>query len=248
MAPPQELVKLSHAEDAFLAELIKGRKLSLEVSIPEDIEPDTAVRTVRSYCSMLKKLERAGNQVGLALGRIMDIASRNPEIYRHGGYKTLQEFEESEILDKIGRATLWDYKKISAAMPEQPLERLAKMPKGNLLDAAKVIEGKSPKQREEILSKAEELPNAPFREWLGKSAHADPSQLDGASYLLVGTKEQVDELKAHLEDPRFWAFTGCSERHPLTGVLCAIAESQSEWPAEAEPDIPPPTPIHEEEF
>lgn len=235
-----DLVKLSANEDEFLAELLKERKTELAFAVPEDMTFKDVMSGIRLCASYLGKLERVGNMIGAVLGRYMALAAKSPEMYKKMGYPTLEALEQAEILDKIGRTTLWDYKKISEAFPTMPLEEFRNIRKGNLLDAAKVIEGKSETQVTEIVAKAKELPNKAFREWLEEESHAGRGELDGGSLLLTGTKAELDELKGLLADRRCQKYFG--ERH-IDQVLGALKESTTQWPEEEQPDIPPHGPI-----
>lgn len=240
VSPGPDIVKMSASENEFLAELLKERKTELNFAVPEDMTFKDVMSGIRLCASYLGKLERVGNMIGAVLGRYMALVAKSPEMFKKAGYPTLEAFEQGEILDKIGRTTLWDYKKISEAFPTMPLEEFRQIRKGNLLDAAKVIEGKSEKQVTEIVAKAKELPNKAFREWLEDESHTGKGDLDGASLLLTGTKAEIDEIKGMLGDRRCQRYFG--ERH-VDQVLGALKESTTQWPEEEQAEIPPHAPV-----
>lgn len=246
MPPGAELATLSLDEDAFLWDLIKNPTDTLTVSIPDSIEPLEALEAIRSSVSMLDRVGRVENIYGCRLGRLMAIASKNPEIYKAAGYRTLQDFEQGEVIKKISHPVLWRWKLISEGLPDISLEQIARTSQVNLLDAARVSRGKSPKQMKEIMAQAEALPNKEFRETLVKDSHVGEGELEVASYLLVGTKAEVDQLKQSLGEQTFFAWTELPEPpRPIAMINTAVESTRSEWPVQGEDEMPPPSPVEE---
>lgn len=251
MAPPTNLLRITSNEDEFLYSLLKGSKEPLNFAIPEDMAYREVMTGISRCTSYLDKIGRMGNMLGAVLGRYMALVAKRPEIYQRAGYNDLLAFEQGEILDKIGHGTLWDYKRISEAFPTMPLKEFQSIRKNNLLDAAKVVEGKSEAQVTEIVQKAKELPNKAFREWLEEESHTGKGELQGASLLVSGNHAEIEELKSLLNDPRcrrFYCEDGWDPnkvRH-IDQLLCALKESTTEWPPEEQLEIPPHAPDSEQ--
>lgn len=245
------MVKVGVTDDEWLADLIKGGKSNVGLVIPDDLTYGDVMTGIGRCTSSLDKLNRTGNVIGVMLGRYMALVSKRPEIFRKAGYDTLLAFEQAEILDKIGHGTLWDYKRIGEAFPQMPLKEFQAIRKGNLLDAAKVVAGKSEAQVTEIVEAAKALPNKEFKSWLEDHDHAGKGELDGASLLVAGSKAEIDRLKALLADPRCrkWACNDGGDpdkvRH-IDQLLAAVEESSTEWPREEQMDMPPHASNHEE--
>lgn len=251
MARVINMVKVGGSDDEWLAELIKDGTADVQIVIPDDLTYKEVMSGIDRCTSSLDKLGRIGNVLGVMLGRYMALVAKRPEIFRKAGYDSLLDFENAKIIDKIGHGTLWDYKKISEAFPTMPLREFQTIRKGNLLDASKVLEGKSESQVTEIVAKAKELPNKAFREWLVEESHTGKGELQGSSLLVSGNHAEIEELKGLLNDPRCRRFY-CEDggdpnkvRH-IDQLLCALKESTTEWPPEEQLEIPPHAPDSEQ--
>ena len=227
--PPSELVKLSSAEEDLASAILKQRKISISESVPEDIDARECLANIKSCTSALRKLNGATSLIGAYLGRHMAIMARRPEIFEAAGYTSLDEYEKAEILDKIGHGTVWNYKAVSEAFPSIELGRITKIRTGNLIRAAKVCKDASDSQKAKVLDKAEELPLKEFKVWIEeKSGLSGKGATSGASFPLMGSEEQISELKEFLADKRFRAFAETDQ--PVAMLLAAIKDSASDWP------------------
>lgn len=227
------LVKLTDTEDGFIADLLRDRKQDLSIAVPDDMPPRDVLAAISRCTSVLGKLERGASYIVPVLGKLMARVAKD-RLWEVAGYDSLQAFEDELLRDKISHGALWGAKKIYEVFSDLPLEQYAAIGTNKLRIAAQVCDRlkASPRQKKEMLALAAEIPSvdsfrAKAEEKLGPGAEGATK---GAIFELIGSGDEISELKEHLAEPRFHEFAG--DDRPIACVLAAIQESVSIWPKE----------------
>jgi len=224
---PTELAKLSKSEMKLMGALLSGENKAIEISIPDDLAPKTAVEWSKLTASLLDKNDGERAILLQVAGRLHFLARNNPKILEESGCENLSEYEDRILNCRDHRTTIWKYSSAYKAFPELTLAAAATIGTTNLARAAKIANGASESQKAEILEHAKEAPEK-FKEWAEeKSGLSAPGATTGAMFQLFGSKEQVDELKEFLADEGFRGHSGSD--HPLSMILSAIKEASTEW-------------------
>lgn len=224
-----ELTTWTGPEESFLAVLLRDRKESPSIVIPDNMPAEAVLSAVDRCTSVLVKLGKGEAFIVPVLGRLMALVAAG-KLWEGAGYKSLAEYERKEIEGKgVAHSTLWQAKQAFEVFPDLPLEQYAEIGPKKLAIAAKVCEGKSPKQKKKVLGQAATLTLEALRHELeNNSGLSGPGETSGAMFELYGSKAEIDELKEHLAEPQFTVFAG--DDRPIGKVLAAIQESRDLWP------------------
>ncbi len=230
-----DLERLSGSENEFIARILKGGRESVAAVVPDDMEPREVLAAIRSCVSADVELESIRGRIAPVLGRLMALLAGNPEILEKSGYTTIKEFEEAELIQKgISHGTLWASKAVYTVFPALSLDQYGKIGTVNLGNAARALKGKdaSPAQKQRVLKEAEERTGEGFKQYLVESGLVTQGELAGASFVLTGNKDQMEEFESYLANPFLQEAAG--SHHALTLVLACMRESSSEWEKQAE--------------
>lgn len=228
MATSKDLIKLSE-NDAFIGSVMKQ-----DLSMFAEMEPPEVLADIRECALVLDRNEQVRGVIGMRLGAALARVAKD-ELFRGFGYPTLKAFEEAELHGQgAEHPTIWVYKQITEAFPRLTTERCMAIGPKRLTAAATVANklGYQPEQKEELLVEAEQSTSVvAFRKQVEKRLGGDSSgALQGASYPLFGSKEEVDDLKERLADGRAIEFAGSNR--PIQMILAWESESSSVYPVE----------------
>lgn len=233
-----DLVKFSKTESELLAEIRAWKDQPIEVSIPEDTDPKTVVRWSKIGSSLIDKNDSERAILLQILGRLHFLARTNPAILEAAKCENLKEYEETVLVCRNHRATVYKFSSAYKALPELTPADAAEIGSTNLEIAAKVTpKDASASQRKKIIAKAKELSTEQFREWAeGESGVSSKGATSTDSFTLIGSGEEIREFKEFLAMPGFREHAGTDR--PIAMVLAAIKESSTEWGDGPEPEPP----------
>lgn len=234
--PPTELVKFSKGEAELRAKIIAGHDESIEITLPDDIEPEVAVKWSQ-YAALL--LDRNDSERAVYLqcaGRLHYLARTRQDILKAAKCKTLEEYEERILKCRNHRSTIYKISTGYKSFPSLTPDDVAEIGTVNLERASKIAKDASPAQKKRILDKAKELDTETFKVWVEeKSGLSSAGETTGASFQLFGTSAQIDELKTWLADAALIDWAGTNQ--PIGVVLAAIQSATTEIGEKSEEKI-----------
>ncbi len=215
----------STPDSALLTELTSS-DAELSATIPE--EPHAFIRQLRKLMVAGAALRRGSSRVNIILGRYAAEAKLKPLLFQEH-YKSYGDFFHQEILLPMGKeqATAYNWKRLAEQYAEQSIDRLQAIPITNLNTASAIAKGKTPEEKEEILSQAEALPPQEFKAWAESSRFSGPGELTYQKVIFEGNQAQVDEINSILGTRDFEEWAGTNNRIDM--VLMALRAAVAEF-------------------
>lgn len=219
--------KLSKQQDELLTALLKDKSKSIQISIPDEADPQTILNSVRSCCSMVSKIEDTSGRLMAVLGRLMVVIRKNPEIWKLAGYKSYEQFVLKEIEERHGlsRASLWAGKRIIEKFPNLTIKEYGDIGTQKLTLLAKYVSMESP-GHQKWLAKASEVTHEKLKEVL-EDKFSDHGGNTGATLTITGSKAKVKQIKKFLE--RLDIQAAAESADPIEIILAMMMEVTVEW-------------------
>ncbi len=225
MAPELALTKLGKQQVQRLTEL---RDSPIEAIIPDDTTAKEVVEWGRTLASLYDRNDGERAIILHSMGRIHFMARMNPAVLEEAECATMTEYEDKILKCRDHRSTIWKISSGYKAFPGLTPKDIADIGTTNLERASKIADGKSPKQKKEIIAKAKELPTEEFKVWVEEeSGHSAKGATTGATFPLIGSLEEITNLKEDLAEQMFIVWVGSNR--PMDMIAQAINESKSEW-------------------
>lgn len=219
-----------YAEESLEAEIILKLRsgVALGAAIPWDMPTEDVLRWIMACGTLLARADRMSAVVKPALGRLMAMARKAPEFLPTAECKDLREFED-KLTDKTG------YSRTSLHHCQLAYEWAGDILTSdyeacgwtNLLLLARHSKGASDKQKKELIDGAKGKTVEELRTWLDEAGHAPKGQTTGATMVLTGSQDDIQELRTWLARPDIQAAAGSAD--PLAILLAATAEVSTEW-------------------
>lgn len=221
---------MSKEDTELLALLGDKHNRSIEIIIPDDLDPKKVVKWSRATASLLDQEDAKVSILLCAAGRLHFLARTNPEVLKAAKVETIKQFEDEVLKCRNHRATVYKFSTAYKALPGLTPDDAAAIGTTNLVVASKVAEGLSESQRKELIQQAKK-PVSEFKVYVEEtSGLSEKGATTMASFTLLGTAAEVSELKEWLCDKRF--IEAASSNAPMMMVLSAIQSWSAEWPAE----------------
>lgn len=213
---PTELTKYTKGEQELVSELASGKNRSMEVLIPDDLDPKVVVQWSKAVSSLLDKTDSILSVYLQAAGRLLFVARKNPKVLEEARCGKIEDYIETILKCRNHRTTVYNYSSGYMTFPELTPAKAAEIGTVNLQIASKVAKGKSQKQKATILEKAAELPTAEFREYVEQhSGVSGPGATTTGSFMLMGSTEEIQELKEYLAG---------TKKRPIEFILEALSD------------------------
>jgi hypothetical protein len=228
-----DLTKTTKTELELIDKLLSGHNQSLEILIPEDLDPKKAVKWSKAAASLMDKKDGEVAVLLQCMARLHYLARTNPEILKEADCESIAEYEDKVLRCKQHRSTIWKFSRAYKAFPSLTPDQAAEIGTENLDRAAKVATsvGASDAQKATILEKAKTLTVDKFKVFIEEeSGLSGKGETTSASLTLTGSKAEIDEIKGHFLNPRFIIHAGTD--HPIGMLLNVIHESEPGWPHE----------------
>lgn len=219
--PPQQAL-----EAEILSKLRSG--VAPSVAIPWDMPTAEVLRWILACGSLLARADRMGAVVKPALGRLMVMARKGPEVLIAAQCRTLGEFEKYLTEQTgYGHTSLHHCQQVYEWAGDMPLSQYESCGWANVLLLARHSKGASENQKRELIQAAETRTTDQLKTWLDENGHVPKGATTGATLVLTGSLEDVQELREWLKRLDVQAAAGTSDE--LGILLAAKAEASTEW-------------------
>lgn len=219
-----------HAEESLETEIILKLKsgVPLGTAIPWDMPTQDVLRWIMACGTLLARADRMSAVVKPALGRLMAMARKDPEFLPTAECKDLRAFED-KLADRTG------YSRTSLHHCQIAYEWAGDILTSdyeacgwtNLLLLARHSKGASEKQKRELIDGAKGKTVEELRTWLDDTGRASKGQTTGATMVLTGSQDDIQELRTWLGRPDIQAAAGSAD--PLT-ILLSASKELDPWP------------------
>lgn len=177
-----------------------------ELSIPEDISNEQLLAYLDISCRCWKPVDGARTILIVAIGRMLNMVQKRPDIYKEMEYRTFNDWVNKEVIEKyhISHGTTWAAKLILKSYPDLTPTEYAEAKVENLKLASQILGDNPPKrQANQLLQKAKELSVDQFKEYMDEKGLMPREESNGMSYLLKGSVSNVRFIKKFFRDPDY---------------------------------------------
>lgn len=198
----------------------------IDVCIPADMPSPALFAAIHECGRLISRTDRYGRALRYAMGKMMTMAARRDGFLTENGFTKFGEFEDAMILATgLERPTLWIWKRIFENLPELTRDQLERISADSLTLILKIPDNG---RRQLALAAAPEMSSRRFQRFCEDEGFVGPGEAEGASVILSGSKDEIDELRRYLENPAIQEFVG---KRPIDIVLAAFHETPSSgWP------------------
>lgn len=199
----------------------------IDVCIPENLSSKQLFEAIHQIGGMISRTDRYGRALRYGFGKLMTMAARRPDFLPDNGFKKFGEFEDAMIqATGLERPTLWNWKRIFENLPELTREQLAGISAEHFTLILKIPDNG---RRQLALAAAPAMSSRRFQRFCEDEGFVGPGESEGASIILSGSKDQVDELRRFLESPEIQGYVGT--KLAIEIVLASLHETPSSgWP------------------
>lgn len=198
----------------------------IDVCIPADMPSPTLFAAIHECGRLISRTDRYGRALRYAMGKMMTMASRRDGFLTENGFGKFAEFEDAMIqATGLERSTLWRWKPIYEQLPELTREQLERISAEHFTLILKIPDNG---RRQLALAAAPEMSSRRFQRFCEDEGFVGPGEAEGASVILSGSKDEIEEVRRYLENPAIQEFVG---KRPIDIVLAAFHETPSSgWP------------------
>jgi hypothetical protein len=215
------------------AELLKGllrADASVELVIPQDIDPSKLWNSMEACGKLTEVIWRARETLKPIVGRLLGVLEEYPDLYRSKGYKNWDDFMSRgmEKMFGISRSEAYALYRVMRVFPELTIEEYFQAGIANLQTASRAV-GENPKCRDKVLAAAKEMEVKPFKEYIGRLTNTDPDDYDYGlimEHVSKSVKVRWDEFMKRAEK-----IHGTTSRAEIIDYM--IAECLSSWEPQA---------------
>jgi hypothetical protein len=198
----------------------------IDVCIPNNLSSKQLFDAIHQIGGMISRTDRYGRALRYGFGKMMTMAARSPEFLPDNGFAKFQEFEDAMILQTgLERSTLWRWKPIAEELKELTREQLERISAEHFTLILKIPDTG---RRQLALEAAPEMSYRRFQRFCEDEGFVGPGEAEGASLILSGSKDEIEEMRRYLENEAIQNFAG---KRPIDIVLSALHETPSSgWP------------------
>jgi hypothetical protein len=237
---PQELIvntaavafskkKYTDKEVALMKEIEKN-PTGIEVVIPDTISADEFDVALSAVCKVIVRAQLQTESLMPVLGRLLFIASKNPELYSKK-FESFGDFRES-IQERfgVGRSTCFEAQAFcerwSAIIPADQFKEIGRV-KMNLISKA-VAKGKEGlKKSVALIEAAKEMTIKELGAFCEKEGYFDAGSTTGSYIKFECNKAQQKRSGKFYDDPRVHAVCGTDDQATIHDMM--IQECSNEW-------------------
>lgn len=239
MASELETVKALSAPEKELLKALSNPESTIEVIIPEDIQPKEWLSETKMVCGALSLTKRREQAFTLALGRLLYVARKNSEIVRAAGYENWNDFLLGKICGEFGveRTTCYDAEQIATRWKSLQVAEVVQIGRRKMKLLTQVIEaGKEDgKTARAVIEKAKSMSESQLRNYCIDKGLIEKGETQGA-FVHIGTSKVIAEMWEKFSgDERIQAAVGSGNAGQI--LLAMMRECRVEWLAKGEASL-----------
>ena len=201
----------------------------IEVVIPDTIESSDFETALSAVCKVYVKAEMQKETMFPVLGRLVSIASKNPELRKK--FDTFDAFLDSiESRFGVGRSTCYEAKNFVerwiAVLPPEEYKAVGRV-KLKLISQAISKGAEDQKSAKEAITFAKENTAEALEDYLDKKHHTGKGSTTGAVMKIASNKKQNKIFVKWFDDPRVAAYCGSDDMADILEHM--IEECKGEW-------------------
>lgn len=224
----------SESESKILASVLQDEESSLDVIIPEQMDPDALWASLETCSKMNRIVTTAGAKIKPALGRMLIVLRQYPALYLSRGYKNYDDFlsRGMEELFGICRSEAYNCIGIAETFPQITQKEFCEIGVSKLQIAARAVR-ENPNCVDTVLevAKQPEMNVSSFKSYVAELTGRDVRDFDYEEIKIITSKSIAEHWNHFIRNKYVQQIVG-SDR-PGEILECMMGECLPEWEAQA---------------
>jgi hypothetical protein len=201
---------------------------SVELLIPNEIDPQRLWDCVEVCCGVVAELKRATDKIKPIVGRLLVVLKDHPEILQAHGYKNYEDFTANGMwkLFRIGRSEAKNCYRVAKNFPSLTVEEFTEIGVAKLWQIASAT-SEGERDCQEFVEFAKTHSVADVKKKVAKKKGMERGELDYAEICIEANDDIAKAWGDFVAMPEIQAY--CETDSPARILACMIAEVSSQW-------------------